>query len=742
MKKAFLLLFSLVIISACDGVDMENISSRLDSLEQASLASIQNQINQINETIGTLQGTQAQLTGYVNELQTSVGTLDGNYSSLSERVGGLEEKNAKFEEDIATLKKAIEEDSKNIKQWVEESYATLQQFNSLQELVSGIQADVLSIQTQLSTLDERTQKIADDLQEATESLTGELNKCKTDIEEIKNSLKALQDDMDSVKEQIAAIVSSVQSVVVVPDYAYGAVRMTSKSDNKLRFEVYPLEAASNLVALGPSAFSLDCVEIETKSDLFTNIPITSVSFDGEVVEVIADGTNLPDYVTSSIWGDSDASARLRISDAVYTRSTEYFPLVYELFELLPVTNITEVSATLSAYVPKMPADDESVRFYVTCSSSWYTWNSDDVVLSGNILSYTFNRLHSGSSFHYKFVASKRGSRIEENRSAEGEFTTLSIDATVTAGEAFGITSRSAILTGSLVINKQYDYDFEVGGGFVYSKSKEAVERIKKESEPWFWLKIKDGSFQEKIGDLEPNTEYYYIACASINGQMVYSTIHSFKTPDGIFVNIDGSFSDWDNLPSEKYSEAICAEGNPWNAITKIRVASDDQYIYGLLEFNKDRFDEIMERKRLEGVEEIVMDLCFNSDGDINTGGWAELFTDACVDNSIEFSYNGWEATWADVSEWIGEPNGNGWNWNWDSYEIYIGKTIEVAGDKNRMEFRMRKSKYDIGFQICDSFSFAAVLYDESWDFAGVLPNVTPTDSNPNGLASTLWVETL
>ncbi len=144
MKRLFILAWAVIslTIASCDKADTSAIEARLDAVEKVSIASLQNQVSQINTTIGNLQATQSQLSGFVTNLQTSVGTLEGNYSSLNTEVDNLGKQDAKFEKDIADLAKAVDNCGKDVKKWVEESYTTLTKFSELQEEVSTIKTNI------------------------------------------------------------------------------------------------------------------------------------------------------------------------------------------------------------------------------------------------------------------------------------------------------------------------------------------------------------------------------------------------------------------------------------------------------------------------------------------------------------------------------------------------------------------------------------------------------------------------
>ena len=91
------------------------------------------------------------------------------------------------------------------------------------------------------------------------------------------------------------------------------------------------------------------METQTRSSLFTNIPVTGVNYNGEVLSLVVDGGSLPQSVKI---GEKFINARLRISDGTVTRSSSFFHLSYHLspvtVELLPLGQISDVYVTLSA----------------------------------------------------------------------------------------------------------------------------------------------------------------------------------------------------------------------------------------------------------------------------------------------------------------------------------------------------------------------------------------------------------
>ena len=205
------------------------------------------------------------------------------------------------------------------------------------------------------------QKIAADIQAATEALQLQIDALSSRIDSLEARIAALE-------QSVSKLLGCVRSIAVIPEYTDGSVNISDADSNLIRFEVQPLEAASELAKQGTSAFSLDYVETLTKSSLFTNIPVTAVSFDGELLSVVADGTGLPSAVKT---GDRHASARLRISDGTVTRSSGYFYLRYKdspvSVDLIPLGEITDMNVTLSAKVSM-------------------SWNATDEVFAGFVYS--------------------------------------------------------------------------------------------------------------------------------------------------------------------------------------------------------------------------------------------------------------------------------------------------------------------------------------------------------------------
>ncbi|MBO4536790.1 MAG: hypothetical protein J5702_06245 [Bacteroidales bacterium] len=316
----------LFVSTGCNDKDLDELKARVETLETVTIESLKGQIQQMSTSLGEYKSTQDQLSGYVTNLQGRVSTLEGqDYDGLKSLVDDLKDRADAFDESLTNLQSYVDQKGGDLMQWVKDYYTTLELFNGLKSTVTGIETSITTIISRLNGLDETTAGIAQDLEEATGQLTTDLAACREDIDNIIDAIEDLGTALATLYEEVQELISAVQSVVVVPDYSDGSVKITDGKVNVIRFEVYPLEAAQHLADIGASAFSLDFVETATKASSLINIPVSGVSFDEEFLSIVADGSDLPEEIKN---GDKSANARLRISDGIVTRSSEYFLLSY------------------------------------------------------------------------------------------------------------------------------------------------------------------------------------------------------------------------------------------------------------------------------------------------------------------------------------------------------------------------------------------------------------------------------
>lgn len=333
MKKLILIALTALplLLASCSSNNTE-LEERVDNLEKVTLASIQEQMTSIKSTLLALNDSQDSLRLLIRSVQDTLTLMQADadakanvIESIQTALRALQDAQSDVEKEVAALWESIGGEGFDIKNWVEQSFATLTQVNALQEDLATVNATIQQMKTQLSGIESGMADLQTQISELkgrAENLTGQLSECQSALAEVQKGLRALQDDMDAVKQQMAAIVSAVQSVVVVPDQTDGSVRFLYKEALPIRFEVYPLETAKNVADLGASALSLDYVEAETKAESeLKNIPVTAVTFNGEFLVVTMNTRQLPQKILS---GEQGISLRLKISDGTVTRTSPYF----------------------------------------------------------------------------------------------------------------------------------------------------------------------------------------------------------------------------------------------------------------------------------------------------------------------------------------------------------------------------------------------------------------------------------
>lgn len=166
-----------------------NLQQQIDELKSIQIASIDTQIAGIKASINSLQTTDTELRGYIATLQeqrtvlaeedlklaqaiesakstlsgeiTAVeagliaqmeaykATVDGQISSLNTAIEDLQAKDAALQQQITDLKSYSEGKIQETKEWATVTFVTLQKYNETTELITTIQGQISSINTQM-----------------------------------------------------------------------------------------------------------------------------------------------------------------------------------------------------------------------------------------------------------------------------------------------------------------------------------------------------------------------------------------------------------------------------------------------------------------------------------------------------------------------------------------------------------------------------------------------------------------
>ncbi|MBO5832911.1 MAG: leucine-rich repeat protein [Alistipes sp.] len=182
-------LFALLFVSC--GYDDSAIIDRIENLENAQnskIATLQQQIDAINDSIATLEAAKVNLEERISDVQADT---DANAEDIAE----LQKAKTTLEERIATLQSYVDTELQNAKDWATATFATLEQYNALAE-------DVAELKETVDGLDEVLKNWVN------EQLDGYYT-----IAEVDAALEALQNSVDKKNESLLEDIEELSTKV-------------------------------------------------------------------------------------------------------------------------------------------------------------------------------------------------------------------------------------------------------------------------------------------------------------------------------------------------------------------------------------------------------------------------------------------------------------------------------------------------------------------------------------------------
>lgn len=326
MKKLFE--FAVLCAAVCITIlscSKENTSGDEPSQNKAAIEAIKHELALMEQTIGQMKTAKSLLDEYLSEVTNGTTAIVEESDDLAQSVKNLAGNKEIFAKELDEMESWYNSVKNDINAFTAQGGGAIEQFNAISQQLSTLNTSILTIKSQMFVLNEETAKIAIKLDSRIVALSTLLSQCQNDVENLKITVKSLEDDVENIKKQIETIVGGVQSIVVVPDFSNGSVKISDVPKDTIDFEVYPLTAAEAVAAVGVSAFDLQYVETKTSSRLAA-IDIKQVFFKNDLLSVVVDGSSLPDEIKK---GDINASVRLRVHSGNVDRSSGYFHLTYK-----------------------------------------------------------------------------------------------------------------------------------------------------------------------------------------------------------------------------------------------------------------------------------------------------------------------------------------------------------------------------------------------------------------------------
>ena len=225
MKKLFLLFAVMaMVLPGCKKIEesIDALSNRIDKLEQEAIPTIDEQISAINTTLDNLDAMDKELKGYIDGLQVTADNLQKQINDTNSKIDAIKEelqgeistakaevfaelealetelknelatinsaietlkaKDAELDQKIANLKTHIDTELGKTTDWVNATFATLEQYNALVSEVATIKEQIKAINQSVTDLETRlTTKINEDIASAVSTLNANIQQKVKDI---------------------------------------------------------------------------------------------------------------------------------------------------------------------------------------------------------------------------------------------------------------------------------------------------------------------------------------------------------------------------------------------------------------------------------------------------------------------------------------------------------------------------------------------------------------------------------
>lgn len=234
MKKLLLPILSLaLLLTACYDKDIQEINNRLDSIENQKIATLSEQIDAINKTIPLLSKVDEQLSEHISSLE----------DKSSEEFAALKDASSSLKNQIAELEKYIDNQLSETTDWVNGTFATLEQHNTVVAQIEKIKTQVDNLKPELldaiskseealktwvseqltdyykiAEIDAKIEAIENSIKSGDETITASLNELKESLQATKTALteaytKAIEDAITNnngvINSKIAAEIAAV-----------------------------------------------------------------------------------------------------------------------------------------------------------------------------------------------------------------------------------------------------------------------------------------------------------------------------------------------------------------------------------------------------------------------------------------------------------------------------------------------------------------------------------------------------
>lgn len=201
---------------------------------------------------------------------------------------------------------------------------------------------------------------------------------------------------------------------------------------------------------------------------------------------------------------------------------------------------------------------------------------------------------------------------------------------------------------------------------------------------------------------------------------------------------DKTIADWDQLDPKDVAVSKVTPNALWGGVHMVKVYADEVYINWVMVFDPKKY---VQHRDVDGMH-VFLDV----DHSTKTGGYFDLFADACADLMFEGSlYNGGAPiNYApSVYKWQGDVNGQGWEGWGDDKPIGSLKGESQFVNDSTLEVRIMIENIPGGKKQFNEEGFGfGVTLTQNWqpDAVGFLPQADRLDGESFGRLDMLFVK--
>ena len=218
--------------------DIDAIKSAIQNLETEDEA-IQGEIDSLKKMIESLESKDEVLAEDIDKLVSAMQNVEEKLEEMQKAIDSLKNADEELDAKIDNLSKYIDGELKSSKDWVEATYATLAQYDSLAAVLATIKVNISDLE------DELTAAIGEAIEDSQESMKEWVNEQLTGYWSIAESEAKLKNLKDSTDAEIVAIKKELNktSEDLTKAYKDAIAEAIKESEGKLSDKIDEINAA-------------------------------------------------------------------------------------------------------------------------------------------------------------------------------------------------------------------------------------------------------------------------------------------------------------------------------------------------------------------------------------------------------------------------------------------------------------------------------------------------------------------